>query len=82
MHGLLQLFDQIDRAFREIGDEVKRILDLVRDPGGQLTQGGQFFLGDELIAGLHDLGGTGFEFAFKPLAGDPLAIHPAGYQSG
>ena len=36
--GLLQLVEQFDRQAGEIVDEVERVLDLVGDAGGQLTQ--------------------------------------------
>ena len=40
--GLLQLVEQLDRQCREVVDEIERVLDLVRDPGGQLPQRGHF----------------------------------------
>ena len=35
---LLQFVEQLDRKAGEIVDEVERVLDLVRDPGGQLAE--------------------------------------------
>jgi hypothetical protein len=35
---LLQLVEQFDRQPGEVVDEVERVLDLVRNTGGQLTQ--------------------------------------------
>src|SRR5260370_36151284 len=35
---LLQLVQELDREPGEVVDEIKRVLDLVRDPGGQLTE--------------------------------------------
>src|SRR5271169_4302522 len=40
--GFLQLIDQLDRESREVVDEIERILDLVRDTGGQLAERGEF----------------------------------------
>ena len=36
--GFPQFVDQFGRDTREIVDEIERVLDLVRDPGGQLTE--------------------------------------------
>ena len=38
--GLLQLVQQLDRQAGEVVDEVERVLDLVRDAGGQLAERG------------------------------------------
>ena len=38
---LPQFVDQFDRDSREIVDEIERILDLVSDAGGQLTERGK-----------------------------------------
>ena len=36
--GLLQLVEQLDRQAGEVVDEVERVLDLVRDAGGELAR--------------------------------------------
>ena len=36
--GLFKLIEQLGRKRREIIDEIERVLDLVRNPGGQLPQ--------------------------------------------
>ena len=36
--GTLQFIEQFDREPSEVVDEVERVLDLVRNPGGQLAQ--------------------------------------------
>ena len=46
--GLLQLVEQLDRQRREIIDKVQRVLDLVRDPGGQLTERGHLLGVDQV----------------------------------
>ena len=39
-HRLVQLIQQIDRQIGEVVDEVERVLDLVRDAGGELAERG------------------------------------------
>ncbi len=39
-HRLVQFVQQIDRQLGKIVDEVERVLDLVRDAGGELTERG------------------------------------------
>ena len=40
---LAQFVDEFDRDGREIVDEIERVLDLVGDAGGQLTERGELF---------------------------------------
>ena len=42
LQGVLQLVDQLARDGREIVDEIERVLDLVRDAGGELAERGEF----------------------------------------
>ena len=42
LQGVLQLVDQFAGDPREIVDEIERVLDLVRDAGGELTERGEF----------------------------------------
>ena len=46
---LPQFVDEFDRNGREIVDEIERVLDLVRDAGGQLTERGQLLGLDQAI---------------------------------
>src|SRR5215471_15612800 len=41
LQSLLELINQFGRNSRKIIDEVKRVFDLVRDTGGELTQRGK-----------------------------------------
>ena len=41
LQGFLQFVDQFGRDPREIVDEIERVLDLVRDAGGELTKRGE-----------------------------------------
>ena len=41
LHGVLQLVDQLAGDGREIVDEIERVLDLVRDAGGELAERGE-----------------------------------------
>ena len=41
LEGFLQLINQFGRHPREIVDEIERVLDLVRDAGGELTKRGE-----------------------------------------
>ena len=66
--SLLQLVEELDRQRREIVDEVQRVLDFMRDPGGQLTKRGQLLgldqpllRGFQLIERVCKLTGTGFD---------------------
>ena len=47
--GVLQLINQFARNPGEIVDEIERVLDLMRDAGGQLTKRGEFLRLDEAI---------------------------------
>ena len=49
LERLLQFVDQLDRDRREIVDEVERVLDLVRDAGGQLAKRGELLGLDQAI---------------------------------
>src|SRR6516165_9489946 len=49
--GFLQLIQQLDREASEVVDEVERVLDLVSDPGGELTQRRHLLLDHELLLG-------------------------------
>ena len=42
LQGLPQFIDQLGGDAREIIDEIERVLDLVRDAGGELTKRGKF----------------------------------------
>ena len=44
-----QFVDQFDRDTREIVDEIERVLDLVGDTGGQLTERGQLLGLDQAV---------------------------------
>ena len=46
---LPQLVDELDRDGREIVDEIERVLDLVRDAGGQLAERGQLLGLDKAV---------------------------------
>ena len=46
---LPQFVDQFDRDGREIVDEIERVLDLVRDAGGQLAERGELLRLDEAV---------------------------------
>ena len=52
LKDLADLFDKLNRDFREVIHEIQRILNFVRNPGGQLAERGQFFLGDDLFLSL------------------------------
>ena len=52
----LQFPQQIDGQFREVVDEVERVLDLVRDAGGELAERGHLLRLDQIGLG-------GFQFA-------------------
>ena len=47
--GFPQFIDQFGRDPREIVDEIERVLDLVRDAGGQLTERGQLLRLDQAV---------------------------------
>ncbi len=49
----LKLGRQVNRDIRKIDDEIQRVLDLVGDAGSDRSEGGQLFLGDDLV--LHGL---------------------------
>ena len=49
--ALLQLVEQLDRERGKVVDEVQRVLDLVGDPGGQLTEGGHLLRLDQAVLG-------------------------------
>ena len=44
-----QLVEQLGRQPGEIVDEIERVLDLMRDPGGQLTERGQLLRLDQAV---------------------------------
>ena len=46
---LPQFVDKLDRDGREIVDEIERVLDLVRDAGGQLTERGELLGLDQAV---------------------------------
>ena len=46
---LPQFIDELDRDGREIVDEIERVLDLVRDAGGQLAQRGKLLSLDQTV---------------------------------
>ena len=46
--GLLQFAQQIDRQSGEVVDEVQRVLDLVRDAGGELAERGHLLRLDQV----------------------------------
>ena len=65
---LAQLVDQLDRERREIVDEVQRVLDLVRDAGGQLAERGELLgldqtvlRGSELLERFRQFPGAGLD---------------------
>ncbi len=45
---LLQFVEQLDRETGEVVDEVQRVLDLVRNPGGELAEGGHLLGLDQI----------------------------------
>ena len=47
--SLPQVINEFDRDRREIVDEIERVLDLVRDAGGELTKGGKLLCLDEAV---------------------------------
>ena len=49
LERVIQLVGQFRRQRREIIDEIERVLDLVRDAGGELTERGEFFGLDQAI---------------------------------
>ena len=67
--GVLQFVDQFAGDAREIVDEIERVLDLVRDAGGELTERGELF-------GLHQavLCGAQVLQRFRQFAGAGLHI--------
>ena len=48
---LPQFVNELDRDGREIVDEIERVLDLVRDTGGQLAERGELLRLDEAVLG-------------------------------
>ena len=44
-----ELVDELARQGRVIVDEIERVLDLVRDPGGELAEGGELLRLDEAV---------------------------------
>ena len=52
----LEVLGELDREPGEVVDEVERVLDLVRDAGGELPQRGQLFRLHELVLRLAELG--------------------------
>ena len=66
---LPQFVNKLDRDGRKIVDEIERILDLVRDAGGQLSERGQLLglhqavlRGAQFFQRLRQFAGTGFHF--------------------
>ena len=51
LQGILQLVDQFARDRREIVDEIERVLDLVRDAGGELAERGELLRLHQAILG-------------------------------
>ena len=49
LSACLQLINEFDRNTREIVDEIERVLDLVRDTGGELTERGELLCLDEAV---------------------------------
>ena len=49
--GLPQFVDEFDRDGGEIVDEIERVLDLVRDAGGQLPERGKLLRLDKAVLG-------------------------------
>ena len=49
LERVIQLIGQFCRQRGEIIDEVERVLDLVRDPSGELTERGQFLGLDKAV---------------------------------
>ena len=79
--ALLQLVEQLDRQPGEVVDEIERVLDLVRDAGGQLAERGHLLGLDQarlhrLQFGKRLLGGVagGADFGFGALALGHVAI--------
>ena len=71
LHGVLQLVDQLAGDGREIVDEIERVLDLVRDAGGELAERGELLRlhqavlrGAEVLQRLRQFARAGF-YAFK-----------------
>ena len=71
LEGFLQLIDQFGRDAGEIVDEIERVLDLVRDTGGELTKRGELLrlhqavlCGAQVLQRFRQFAGAGFH-AFK-----------------
>lgn len=58
---LAQLVDEVQRADGDVLDEVERVLDLVRDPCGELPEGGELLLVHHLVLGLAHIDERAFE---------------------
>ena len=61
--GFLQFRQQIDREVGEVVDEVQRVLDLVRDAGGELAERGHFLGLDQIGLGDFELAEGGLDRA-------------------
>ena len=61
--GLLQLVEQLDRQAGEVVDEVQRVLDLVRDAGGELAERGHLLGLDQVGLGRLELLQRGLRLA-------------------
>ncbi len=53
---LADLADEVAVEGREVGHEVERVLDLVRDAGGELAECRQLLVADELVLGRAEVG--------------------------
>src|SRR4051794_25916045 len=49
LDGLVELLDKLRREIGEVVDEVQRVLDLMRDTSGELTQGGELLSLNEAV---------------------------------
>ena len=58
-HRVVQFVEQIDRQIGEIVDEVERVLDLVRDAGGELAERGHLLRLHQPVLGAAQIGERG-----------------------
>ena len=73
LEHVVQLVGQFRRQRREIVDEIERVLDLVRDAGGELAERGEFLglhqailRGAQIVEGLRQIVGALAQFLEKP----------------
>jgi hypothetical protein len=51
-NNVVELIGQLDRKCREVVDEIQGVLDLMRDAGGELAEGGELLGLDQSVVGL------------------------------